>query len=451
MGGQDEKTPGSQFAVKIDIHKAGRPGVAPEAEITKLTVWLADTSKEQGVCMNYPKGKKATRDYDFRIRPTAGWTVKEEGQRAEAAKPTPQSLVVLNCYDYGGWTALMAEADLADGRHLVGRVKGGARSTQLAIPKDDNHDHIADAWEEDWGSAPDATADTENRPVGNGVEGDGLSLYEEYRGFRCKKVHTRTDPIHKDLFVYDPNNLGIGLFAVSGITVRLVDEDEFDQEPTSTANPNVINCNRGYAALGPQHLLYLRNNPDLRPGVTGLAECRASNGELEQGLPKDCAYVNVNKAACNGRGVDGVASTIAHELAHACNVAHHGGKDYDAYDVEYLQTDGTWKGYVSEATIAVPKGQESGVEECIMRYYSASYYENVDGNYRWYKTPKLKGKSREEEDLIRGLPYPGLRVPRALFCGQQAGTGINAGPLASSMGDAAKGDCLHQFQVNDLK
>jgi hypothetical protein len=402
--------------------------------------------------MNYPKVEKTTgTDVDYQIKPADGWTVKEKGQRAEATQPSPQSWVVLDCYDYGGWTALMATAELSDGRTVVGRVKGGTHSAQLDIPKDDNHNHIADCWEEAWSGSTDATSDTDSLPRGNDVEGDGLSLYEEYRGFRCMGVHTRTDPIHKDLFVCDPGNLspaGLALFGTSGITVHLVREDEFDPGAESAdpaENETVINCNRGYAALGPQHLLYLRAKS--LPGLDGLAE---GSGP---GTPRQTAFVSIDVDHSNARGEPGVPAVVAHEMAHGCNVWHHGAADYQAYDVQ-LRVDGNWvplyspgEGDTKNHRVAAQQGQTSGVQECFIRYNTASLYAQAEGGWRWHKAPGAG-------EWIPGSLYPDLPAG-TLYCAQNKGTGVNGEsfPGGSVAGDASLGvgNCLHQFQVNDLK
>jgi hypothetical protein len=81
-----------------------------------------------------------------------------------------------------------------------------------------------------------------------------------------------------------------------------------------------------------------------------------------------------------------------------------------------------------------------------MRYRACMAYEKADGLWRWRKTPGAG-------DWIRGDLCPDQKGQRTIFCTQKEGTGINDpenpnGPIA---GDATKGDCLHQFQVNDLK
>jgi hypothetical protein len=56
------------------------------------------------------------------------------------------------------------------------------------IPVDENENHIADYWE-DLRDPPsrEPFSDDDDTPVGNGTKGDGLSLYEEYRGLMVRE------------------------------------------------------------------------------------------------------------------------------------------------------------------------------------------------------------------------------------------------------------------------
>ncbi len=122
------------------------------------------------------------------------WTITDEGATAtlswvsEAYLPTGFTIpVTVRCRDYAAFAILQA--------HFNGMAT-------INIPKDDNGDYIADAWRdglqrpyEDEETGPD---------TGNGVEknnktGDGLVLYEEYRGFYVAGEHTRLDPTKKDV------------------------------------------------------------------------------------------------------------------------------------------------------------------------------------------------------------------------------------------------------------
>ena len=83
-----------------------------------------------------------------------------------------------------------------------------------------------------------------------------------------------------------------------------------------------------------------------------------------------------------------------------------------------------------------------------MRYITstAGAFEREDGDLRWRKKSGTG-------PWILGTWTPTLEDHPHLFCDQAEGTGINApgNPGGSFAGDATVGDCLHWFQVNDLK
>jgi hypothetical protein len=86
-------------------------------------------------------------------------------------------------------------------------------------------DMLADYWEEAMLAdtlCPDTSIlqinpETDEDAYINGVlpsdAGDYLNIFEEYRGFNCRGIHTRTNPWRKDFFVYsdlDTFNIGLG-------------------------------------------------------------------------------------------------------------------------------------------------------------------------------------------------------------------------------------------------
>jgi len=75
----------------------------------------------------------------------------------------------------------------------------------MPIPYRLNDDsQVSDSWKE-LNKATKLQDDDDNEEGQNGVgdehHGDGLSLYEEYRGFIENKKHIRTSPVKKDLMV----------------------------------------------------------------------------------------------------------------------------------------------------------------------------------------------------------------------------------------------------------
>jgi hypothetical protein len=438
-GGKDEEQVGSTLQFKGEIRCIkGNP--APDRQI-----WVevrVDSSTQPGVCLNFPaKGKKTADLLIQREGTSATLELKSnDGTGQDDAWSTATGnlkigqkfTVKMGSRDFGAFGYIHFNSDA----HV--RIEGYKDLSSLHLPFDENHNNIADEWEQGSSGAADAYADDDKSPDGDGVDGDGLSVYEEYRGFMCRGVHTRTTPFRKELFIHDPHALGYGLFGQSGITIHFVSAGEFCEED-GAENKHVINCNRAYATLGQQHLLFLRNRA-FDDGTLGEAE------GPEIGPPKETSFVSVDLVKCRKVGPNCQAGVVAHELGHGCNLWHHGDHDYQARDVKYYGTDDAWHDLphgagASGFIVGAVGAQCSGVETCIMRYPRANYYEVTPGTRAWRKTP---GGA-----YILGAVFPAGPFSRALYCDDKKGTGINADGAVA--GNASRGNCLHQFQVNDHK
>lgn len=440
--GKDESTPGNKITATVKLHKRGDP-TKSAGKKAKFRFSLNKVSSERGVCLNWPEKADAKTTPDLKIDPkgNSNLEVAGDGQSATTRKSAESATVTITSYDWGAYGQLTATALLDDGGEIAAHVEGGEKY-ELTIPQDDDSNHIADWWDKRFaGNSKDATADTDRVPVGDGDQGDGLSLYEEYRGFRVKGgQHIRTDPSLKDLFIFDADNLRLGYFAQSSLTTHFIEEADFNLEEGAT-NHMVINPNRGFATLGPQHALMIENVN--MPGLYGLADGTGP------GPPKTTFAVKIDVAACLETNRQELDCTIAHELAHACNVWHHGESNYSILRWRELKADGTWDDWVkysddSSREVAAQGGQESGVEQCIMRYDGSNLYETPKGSIQWQK----KGGA-----LQIGAPYPPAELAGTIFCVDPDGTGVNApdrdgGPKA---GNASKGKCRTQFCVNDTK
>ena len=144
------------------------------------------------------------------------WKVNSDGNaiRVEWDNIAPTKFVLrVFCFDYGAIGKIYA-------RLYAG--PGPPATANCMIPKfSASTPYIASAqlqrpgWS-GWLGAPGD--DTETGPGSNGNPGDGLSAFEEYRGFLLGKggvekrgVHRRTSPQKKDIFVYSEFiDLGIG-------------------------------------------------------------------------------------------------------------------------------------------------------------------------------------------------------------------------------------------------
>jgi hypothetical protein len=114
------------------------------------------------------------------------------------------AMVELRARDYGGRTRVHASAST------------GPTATPLPLPRDADDNWIPDSgwwtgpetvfdsfadvavWTEDTDTT---TPDAAGPPAGVGLTGDGLRVFEEYRGVIVSGAHVRTHPARKDLFV----------------------------------------------------------------------------------------------------------------------------------------------------------------------------------------------------------------------------------------------------------
>ena len=148
--------------------------------------------------------------------------------RAKWTGAAPVSFTLkVRSYDYGAYGDVTAT--------LYGHPP--IVSNTVNIPRDNNNNRISDGWRKDGSENYDASADDETGPTGNNYyPGDGLSVFEEYRGFRVGSGHRDTDPAKKDLFIYSPLSEGIGyaseLAEDTGevFKVHPIDEDDMGPE-----------------------------------------------------------------------------------------------------------------------------------------------------------------------------------------------------------------------------
>src|ERR1035437_5843822 len=128
------------------------------------------------------------------------------------------------------------------------------------IPEDDNKNKIADYWEDFVKMKDkDAKEDVDNFPEKQNGNGDGLTLFEEYRGFNQvgelteKKdamivdgKHVRTDPDYKDAFICDETKLDLfmkhyGNHNAAKFNWHIVDKDEIILGDAAVINAVLLN------------------------------------------------------------------------------------------------------------------------------------------------------------------------------------------------------------------
>jgi hypothetical protein len=276
--GEDEKDPGNTIGVTARIHKKGQPGKSPTNK-ARFKFELVGTSKEKGVCVNKPsyrETKDKPADFDLRIRPedNNGFDVSADGQTATSKKFSADAEIVLTSFDYGAWTRLKVTALMEDGNSFTAHLEGNNGKKELVVPRDDNNNHVADAWEKDMGVfqqnlRPD-WAEAEN-PIEQRANGDGISLFEKYRGFEFEQDVERLDPSWKYVFVFDPDLLvqsipedpvtaGVAFEKLTNLRLRYVDEDHWTGRGTFTEGKRIVNFNGKYGNATRQHALHVEND-----------------------------------------------------------------------------------------------------------------------------------------------------------------------------------------------
>lgn len=359
--GSDENATGGFFSFHAEIidKVTGQPASLVSADQWNFT--LKDVSHEPGVSMNFPAANKVIKpsppDLDFKFGNDIIYSnleISDDGSSV-LVKPdvaTDSGLALLiSSHDWGAWATLNATVRVA-GQTINGHVEGD-ETTDILLPKRQTNSHIADAWKIAKGLALTVADDddSETKPVGeaDGI-GDGLSLYEEYRGFMEKGKHIEGDPGKKDFFVQNlmggDAEPGIRLFAsTSGLVVHKdIQRNEMDKEL------HQINFNHGEGAqVVAQHGVVLANCGGTDGNVTIFTEAGVhGRPALTEGI---CIEPSTNEIFAHDallskfnthRGAIRASSAltqfdigVAHELAHSVGVNHHGEGDlgYAPFDL----------------------------------------------------------------------------------------------------------------------
>ena len=499
---QDWHQPGSLLNLVAVLRKTN--GAPTTFTANQFIFELSEVSHESGVCMNRPIKQFANTDPDlkfdelFNLPPFVPTPVLVRSAfRAETVPfpvPSTRGEVILSCYDFGAYGVLRVTADVG-GLQIPGYIKNDpAKKTKILLPKRKEDSHIADFWKEDKGvdDLPD-TDDQENDPEGDKHQGDGLTLYEEYRGFSENLKHVRANPKKKDLFIADTINNwrsknGIALFAwQTGLKVHhQLQPAELSSRADLTDRWINFNTNNDTPHVVDQHGLLLEVSPkDLSEAVP----IDEFSGKISTPGSREIIFIyrfitapstapssrknidGINEVTRNGTNIiitDNAQSTTAHELAHGCSVWHHGECDKKLeWRISLKLGDRTPPPYIAseqgglnivlkqepnvvmssipfigtrEIWLGMPQGQHSGVEDCIMRYDIARAYPQRN--------------SLDVRFWVKGDEMTGL-----FFCTTATGTGVNlAGRVPQSRyGDAAnagapngRGNCKGQICVNDL-
>jgi hypothetical protein len=451
----------------------------------------------------------------FWVRPPANMQGMETSQDATAAS------VTVTAMDFGAYGNLRAEAKTkCSGWQPVHIRLGGRDAAFVTIPLDEDNNLIADRMEQpkngitDWAYAGGPGIDADAAPPNGDGTGDGLTTFEEYRGFVVEEhpgdpwseVHVRTDPTTKDIFITSDDAMlerMTGVFAeVSGLDVHTINNFHFVQDPVTTApivnftlqenGPKQWN-GKVISQATPQHGIRIIDRT-LEDGENGRT--------VPVGRPRDVQYVEIDKDKCLLKSLRAdptltkkqrneleklgdlqLARVVTHELGHAMNIPHHGEGNMQIMVLlnQGSCPPGAVKGSVSGKPacrfeqVAVRHQQNSGNQECPMKYIwwrwyfpDNSYLASADvmANCRGQNTSCVDfndGSSSESLPAYTGdppKPYFDKVVTKEIdfpslmaYCTSNQGTGINALPGDQNRaGNAPDGVwCARKLHVNDTQ
>lgn len=429
---------------------------------------LFDVSDEPGYCMNAPQNSvlvgedsDSWKDLQFPVQLNYDFNIFDSVAESKNDSLN-EATIWIRSFDYGAYGKLKSEINIY-GQTFVAKEKDGIKKF-TNIPWDDNNNKIADNTTQDNNGYP-ATIDDDENPIaykkyddpnGGLSKGDGLSTYEEYRGFMLSGVHKRTEINSKDVFIHDVNGIGLGYFNSSGLTIHLISHSDYSQCVAGSTSGREINFNRNNSLSATpysgQHIIRVEdgiinstNIPGLPVGKSayGMGVFHKDNDYCTEDpnfrpidniwTPGDFSRIVIDKSKIWNHWSPGgtfynvnpsntpqavLNYFIAHELGHAVNIKHHGEFD--------------WGG------TSLQGGRNSGVENCVMRDFRGDEYKLLGVVYG-YGNDALSAKIYGEENVGNN------------YCTQRQGTGVNLQsrlPRAKT-GDATMGFCKYQIKVKD--
>jgi hypothetical protein len=292
------------------------------------------------------------------------------------------------CRDYGAYGKL--KASVLVGGQWCEADADGVPDKYVTIPLDLNNNKIADYWEKQnnvYGKPADW--DEDPNPSGQRTNGDGMTNYEEYRGFFVSDgsggtEYKRMNPMQKELFVIDKDKMfDIASWkAASGIKAYWLDEDMTygDKAGNDKDLSRWVDFCSGYAKGSKYAVRLVKVNGSIDPddnkttddwGVdishTNISSPKSSF--IDEIFPDNInSYIHhaadtlkkYLKKYPNGYDIHGtfvshatmkkyidimndntkskylfdyfLNATVLHEVGHACGVHHHGGGDTNKTD-----------------------------------------------------------------------------------------------------------------------
>lgn len=230
----------------------------------KFKFTLYEVTKEPGYAINMGDSKEldlefATGQNSFLepVQTTDGWTI-------ESTESLNKIDIIVKANDYGAWGKLKCEV-IVDGEEYDCKT---SNEKDFTIPLDEDENKIADSWEEEEEvNGYNELWDEDPKPQNQDGNGDGFSLYEEYRGaVDIDNKHQRLSPKLKELFIKDEDGIAAqsNFETASGLKIIYIGdsgwsgaEDNYDIFVSPNPETRQVNYNSKYGKLGKQHAVHI--------------------------------------------------------------------------------------------------------------------------------------------------------------------------------------------------
>ena len=215
------------------------------------------------------------------------------------------------------------------------------------LPKMKSPGWVADSWKQKNKAASLADDDDNEKVEGQKDNGDGFTLYEEYRGWAENEKHIEGDPKRKDFFVLNR----IGLNARPGIELfeqlsKLRVHSKLRLFEMSVKDRLMNGNHRDGPHRVDQHGVWVKtftreklgdngaDTPMTKAGVAGRPGITKGIGILSRNNTESVFNQPFNLPAQDA--IFAYDRAIAHELLHAVGVEHHGPDDTTGYALSFV-------------------------------------------------------------------------------------------------------------------
>ncbi len=294
---KDAARPGNTLEVIAKVRATALEGVAAD-RTAEITFELERVSREKGVCLNWPvEGADTQPDLRLRTEENPELTPVEADRVLRSKGLVKEATLRVAAFDFAASGRLKVTAKGKDGKTLRVTYLGKPQAA-LTLPRDEDRNGIADAWQSAHGAEGLPATWDEAAVPGQDERGDGLSLIQKYRGLAVLQGtapdHVRLKPHEKVHFVIDP----AGLFDI-GRWKRMTGSVAY-RLPEGWTQDRRINVHAPDSAPG-KYASRIRRDPE------PLEEAAVKREDVPKNLTRAQYLANLRAQWAYSVGIDGVS------------------------------------------------------------------------------------------------------------------------------------------------